>query len=222
MRKTALSIFTLVLLAGAALAQTAGSGTITGTVSDPSGAVVPGATVSIRSTDTGIERKTQTNEAGIYNATFLQPGHYEVGATKTGLGSVLRKDLTLQVGQTLTVDFSMSLTTTQETVTVAGRESVVDTEKTEISQVISTAQVENLPLAGRRWETFVLLTPNVTNDGGSGLASYRGISGLYNSTAVDGANNNQAFFSEAKGRTTGSLRLQHGFDPGVPGQLEQL
>src|SRR5260370_16890274 len=96
----------------------------------------------------------------------------------------------------------MSLTTTQEKITVAGRESVVDTEKTEISQVMSTAQVETLPLAGRRWETFVLLTPNVTNDGGTGLASYRGISGLYNSTAVDGANNNQAFFSEAKGRTT--------------------
>src|SRR5260370_20785368 len=202
MRKTALRIFTLVLLAGAALAQTAGSGTITGTVSDPSGAVVPGAAVSIRNTDTDIERKIESNEAGIYNATFLRPGHYQVGASKTGLGSVLRKDLTLQVGQTLTVDFSMSLTTTQEKVTVTGRESVVDTEKTEISQVISTAQVENLPLAGRRWETFVLLTPNVTNDGGSGLASYRGISGLYNSTAVDGANNNQAFFSEAKGRTT--------------------
>jgi hypothetical protein len=204
MRKN-VTIFMLVLLAsfaGAAFAQTSGSGTITGTLTDPSGAIVPGAEVLIKNTDTGIERKTASNEAGIYNATFLRPGHYDVSASKTGFASVLRKELTLQVGETMTVDFSMILKTAQEMVTVTGQESVVDTEKTELSQVVSAAQVENLPLAGRRWETFVLLTPNVTNDGGTGLASYRGISGLYNSTAVDGANNNQAFFSEAKGRTT--------------------
>jgi hypothetical protein len=204
MRKNVASFMFALLasFAGAAFAQTAGSGTITGTLTDPSGAVVPGAEVLVKNTDTGIERKTASNEAGIYNATFLRPGHYEVSASKAGFASVLRKELTLQVGETMTVDFSMILKTAQELVTVTGQESVVDTEKTELSQVVSTAQVENLPLAGRRWETFVLLTPNVTNDGGTGLASYRGISGLYNSTAVDGANNNQAFFSEAKGRTT--------------------
>ena len=77
---------------------------------------------------------------------------------------------------------------------------MVDTEKTENSQVVSDSAVSNLPVAGRRWDTFVLLTPNVTTDGTSGLVSYRGISGLYNSNTVDGANNNQALFSEARGR----------------------
>ena len=81
---------------------------------------------------------------------------------------------------------------------MTGKPAVVDTEKTEVSQVVSQAAVENLPIAGRRWESFVLLTPNVTTDGGTGLVSYRGISGLYNSNSVDGANNNQAFFSEAQ------------------------
>ena len=85
---------------------------------------------------------------------------------------------------------------------------MVDTEKTEVSQVISQSAVENLPIAGRRWDNFVLLTPNVTTDGGTGLVSYRGISGLYNNNSVDGANNNQAFFSEAKGRSTSALHLQ--------------
>src|SRR5207247_5145547 len=89
-----------------------------------------------------------------------------------------------------------------ETVTVTGEQPVVDREKTEVSQVISQTAIENLPIAGRRWDSFVLLTPNVTTDGGTGLISYRGISGLYNSNSVDGANNNQAFFSEAKGRTS--------------------
>ena len=98
----------------------------------------------------------------------------------------------------------------------------MDTEKTEMSQVVSQSQKENLPIAGRRWEGFALLTPNVTTDGGTGLVSYRGISGLYNQSSVDGTNNSQAFFSETKGRTTVALRLQHGFDSGIPGQLQQL
>ncbi len=202
MNKLLLRVAAAVLcVAGVASAQTSGAGTITGTVKDPSGAAVPGAAISVRNIDTGIERQLESNEAGIYVAAFMQPGHYEVSASKGGFGRLLRKDLTLQVGQTLTLDFSLAVQTTTEAVLVTGQVGVVDTEKTELSQVVSTAAVENLPLAGRRWETFVLLTSNVTTDGGSGLVSYRGISGLYNSTSVDGANNNQAFFSEAKGRT---------------------
>ena len=70
--------------------------------------------------------------------------------------------------------------TTQAEVTVTGEAPVVDPEKTEVSQVVSEGLVDNLPIAGRRWDSFVLLTPNVTTDGSSGLVSYRGISGLYN------------------------------------------
>ena len=183
-----------------ALCQTAGSATITGTVTDPSGSVVPGAAVTIHNTDTGIERKTQTSDAGIYTAAFLAPGHYQIEASKQGFTAVLRKDLTLQVGQTLSIDLAMAVQSTQAEVTVTGESPVVDTEKTEVSQVVSQAAVDNLPVSGRRWDTFVLLTPNVTTDGSSGMVSYRGISGLYNSNTVDGANNNQALFSEARGR----------------------
>src|ERR1700733_12117111 len=129
MRKNAtrqlLSIFLLVLVTGAAFAQMSGSGTITGTLTDPSGAVVPGAAVTLRDTDTGIERKTQTNEAGIYNATFLKPSHYEVSVSKPGFAKVVRTDLTLQVGQILTVDFQAPIQSTESTVTVAGAASVV-------------------------------------------------------------------------------------------------
>ena len=184
----------------AAFCQLAGSATITGTVTDSSGGVIAGADVTIRNTDTGIERKTQTDEAGIYNAAFLPPGPYEVRSAKTGFAAVLRKDLILQVGQTLTINLSLAVQVAQQEVTVTGVTPVVDTEKTEVSQVISDSAVSNLPIAGRRWDSFVLLTPNVTTDGTSGLVSYRGISGLYNSNTVDGANNNQAFFSEARGR----------------------
>src|SRR5271157_6436169 len=108
MRQTSLIVLSLLaIFAGPAFPQLAGSATITGTLTDPSGAFVPGASVTIHNTDTGIDRKIESNEAGIYSAPFLAPGHYEVSAGKTGFASVVRKELTLQVGQTLTVNFSM-------------------------------------------------------------------------------------------------------------------
>jgi hypothetical protein len=150
------------------MAQLAGSGTINGAVTDASGAVVPGVDITIRNTDTGIERKTQTTDAGDYTAPFLSPGHYEVQSSKTGFAAVLRKDLVLQVGQTLTINLSLSVQAAQHEVTVTGEAPVVDTEKTENSQVVSEQAVGNLPVAGRRWDTFVLLTPNVTTDAPAG------------------------------------------------------
>ena len=201
---TKLRAFTILamsaLSASHAFAQLSGSAAISGTVLDASGSVVPAVAVTIRNTETGAERKTQSNDAGIYNAAFLQPGHYEVQASKAGFATLVRKDLVLQVGQTLSADLQLTVQTTQSEVTVTTEIPVVDPEKTEVSQVISENAVNNLPVAGRRWDTFVLLTPNVTTDGTSGMVSYRGLSGLYNSNTVDGANNNQALFSEARGR----------------------
>ncbi len=185
----------------AAFAQ-ANSGTITGTITDPNGGVVPDAKITIHNPDTGIDREVATNGAGLYSAPFLPPGPYEVTAAKAGFSKLLRKDLTLQVGQTMTLDLQLQVQATAETVTVTGEAPIVDTSKTDVSQVVSEAFVSNLPLAGRRWESFVLLTPNVATDGGTGLVSYRGISGLYNGTSVDGANNTQSLFSETRGRST--------------------
>src|ERR1700690_3274523 len=195
-------LLVLALGAGAAFAQTTGAGTITGTLTDPNGGVVPGAAVAVRNTNTGSTLALVTNGTGLYVAPFMPPGMYEITANKAGFGKIVRKDLTLQVGQTLTVDIPLRLQTTTETETVTEETSVVDTQKTDMSEVIDLTQQQNLPLAGRRWESFALISPNVTNDGSTGLVSYRGISGLYNSSAVDGTNNSQAFFSETKGRTT--------------------
>jgi hypothetical protein len=190
------------VLAGGARAQTTGAGTITGTLTDPNGASVPGATIIVHNVDTGIDLRLASNDAGVYTAQFLMPGRYEVTVSKPGFARVVRQNLTVQVGQIVTADFSMPLQSATETVTVNAEQSVIDPEKIEMSQVISQTQQENLPLVGRRWESFALLTPNTTNDGSNGLVSYRGISGLYNNSTVDGVDNSQAFFSETKGRTT--------------------
>ncbi len=203
MLKINLSLFLCAAFLGANLsAQTTGAGTITGTITDPSGAVVPAAAVAVKNIATQAERALTTNEAGIYVAQFLQPGAYEITITKTGFNKTVRTGLTLQVGQSLTVNFTLAVQSSTETMTVDAAAAIVDTEKTEMSQVVSQTQKDNLPIAGRRWEGFALLTPNTTTDGGTGLVSYRGISGLYNQSAVDGTSNTQAFFSETKGRTT--------------------
>ena len=207
-RKFAASLFVMgfLFLLGtvAAGAQTAGAGSITGTVMDPNKSVVPGAVVTVANTDTGIEHQYTTNAAGLYVAPFVQPGHYKVTANAAGFGSVQASNLNLLVGQTLTIDLTLSVQSTTTTVEVSSAAPILDVERTEVSQVVDQQFIQSLPVNARNWSTFVLLTPNVTQDGGSGLVSFHGISGLYNQNYVDGANNNQMLFSEARGRSSGA------------------
>jgi hypothetical protein len=199
--------FCMALILATALnmrAQTSASGTISGTVTDTTGAVVGSAAVVITDTDTGVSRTVKTNEVGDYLATFMQSGNYEVVIGGGAYGKVDRKNLVLTVGQTLTVDAKLALGSTATEVTVSSESPILDPEKTEVSQTLDTNLVANLPVNARNWSDFVLLTPNVTQDGGSGLISFHGISGLYNENYVDGANNNEMLFSEARGRASGA------------------
>ena len=185
-------------------AQTSGVGNISGTVTDSSGAAVSNTAVVVLNTDTGVSRTLTTNGDGIYTATFLQPGHYEVVAGGGNFGKVDRKNLVLTVGQNLTFDAALPAASVSSEVNVTSESPLIDTEKTEVSQTFDQALISNLPVNGRNWSDFVLASPNVVQDGGSGLVSFRGISGLYNQNYVDGANNNQMLFSEARGRSSGA------------------
>lgn len=193
--------------APAAFSQGAGSASLTGTVEDQGGLVIADATVVIKNVDTGIERTLSTNDQGLYTAPLLQPGTYEIRVTKAGFAQVIRKDIHLAVGQTLAVDIRLPIKAATESITVTGEAGIINTEKSEVSTLITQTQVENLPLNGRRWDNLVLLTPGVSEDGGFGGVSFRGISSLYNNNMVDGSDNNQAFFAEARGRT----RLPYGY-----------
>lgn len=202
---TALAVAGFFLVfAGFAAAQTTGAGSINGTVTDPSQAAVPGARVTVTNTDTGVTHDFVTNGAGIYTAPFLLPGHYKVSATAANFGKIQKTDITLLVGQTLTVNVALPVSSATTTVEVSATNEILDTQKAEVSQVVDSHLVASLPVNARNWSDFVLLTPNVTQDGGSGLISFHGISGLYNQNFVDGANNNQMLFSEARGRSNGA------------------
>ena len=104
----------------------------------------------------------------------------------------------------MTIDLSLKVQSGSTTVEVSGETPILNIEQTEVSQVVDQQIIQNLPVNGRNWSDFVLLTPNVVPDGGSGLVSFHGISGLYNQNYVDGANNNQMLFSEARGRSSGA------------------
>ncbi|MBV9181451.1 MAG: carboxypeptidase regulatory-like domain-containing protein [Acidobacteria bacterium] len=133
-------------------------------------------------------------------APYLTPGTYQLKATKSGFQTVVRQNVALHVADRLTIDLQLPVQTEQTLITVTEQAPLVETENTAHAQTVTQNQVEALPIAARRWENFVLLTPAVTTNGNSGLSSFRGISGLYNGNSVDGANNTQAFFSEAWGR----------------------
>lgn len=196
---------TLLVLAGRSIvAQTSGNGNINGTITDSSGATVANTTVVVLNTDTGVSRTLTTNGDGAYAANFLLPGHYEITAGGGGFGKVDRKNLVLTVGQILTVDATLPPASVSTEVIVTSESPLIDTDKTEVAQTIDQFLISNLPVATRNWSAFVLNTPNVTPDGGSGLASFHGISGLYNQNYVDGSNNNQMLFSEARGRSSGA------------------
>jgi Carboxypeptidase regulatory-like domain/TonB dependent receptor len=201
---TACAVAFLTISSLPAAAQTSGNGNITGTITDPSGAAVPNATVVVKNTDTGVSRTLTTNGDGIYTATFLQPGHYEVDAMAPSFGKLERKNLELTVGEILTVNAALPAGSVTTAVEVTANTQILDTDKTAVSQTIDEKLITSLPVASRNWSAFVLNTPNVTPDGGSGMVSFHGISGLYNQNYVDGSNNNQMLFSEARGRASGA------------------
>lgn len=199
-----LALLVALSVASVASAQNAALGNISGIVRDSTGAVVAGATVTVTNQGTGAERTLTTDSEGHYLANFLQPGTYEVVLSGTGYAKVDQKNVSVTVGSTNTVDATLPNAAVSSEVVVTTDNVLVDADKVQNSQVLGQQFISNLPVNGRRWDNFVLATPNVTPDGNTGLISFRGISGIYNTNLVDGANNQQAFFSEARGRSIGA------------------
>ena len=131
--------------------------TIVGTITDPSGGLVPNVTIAITHTDTGTVHVFSTNEAGQYVAPDLQIGHYNVKASASGFKASEQKDIVLNVGDRIRIDFQMQLGTATETVTVEAAAIHVQTESGEASNVITGQQITQLATNGRSlYELFAL------------------------------------------------------------------
>src|SRR5260370_25366482 len=162
---------------------------------------MPNVDVTVRNADANVARTVRTNGAGRFEAVALQPGNYEVKAAAKGFATLLGTGITVAVGATAVVDLSMKASASSETVTVVENTPTVETDKTDVSTVINLKDMMNLPMNGRRWDSFALTAPGASNDGGFGLISFRRMSVLYNHNMVDGPGNKPALFPHANGRT---------------------
>ena len=146
------------LLATSASAQVA---TLTGRITDPSGAVIPEATVTARSIDTGISTSMQTTSEGYYTLPALQPGRYEVTITKQGFVPVRQTGLELTVQQVARLDITLKVGAVAESIEVRAQTPLLDTESSTVGQVIGNRQVTELPLLGRNTYALAMLVPGV-------------------------------------------------------------
>ncbi|HYL99451.1 MAG TPA: carboxypeptidase regulatory-like domain-containing protein, partial [Blastocatellia bacterium] len=197
-----LAAFAILLLAGAAFGQASSTaGAIGGTVLDQAGAAISGATVTVHHLDTGLQRTMRTADDGHFSFPLLPVGSYEVTVNASGFSEFKQTGITLQVGESPDLRVELKPAGTNEEVHITAEAPIADPSKTEVATSIGEQAIHELPINGRRWSQFVLLTPGVTMDGSFGLISFRGISGLLNNNSIDGTDNNQAFFSEERGRT---------------------
>ena len=166
-----------VLLSAAAMAQPLrGTGSISGTVRDASGAVIPDAAVELRNPSRGIRRSTKTGASGTFEVIALDPASgYIVTIAKPGFADQERSRLDVLVGEVTNLEMTLQLTPELTLLSIEASAPAVDQTKTETSQVVRNSQILNLPINGRRVDTYVLLTPAVVPDGAMGLVSFRGI-----------------------------------------------
>jgi len=201
MRKCFVLFVLALALVASAFGQAAGLGGISGVVTDATGSAVPGAKVDVANESKGVRRQLETNSEGAFNAPALVPAEgYSVTVSKAGFANFDAKDITVAVGQNvaLHIDLNVEGTTTQ--VDVAATAQLVEDTKTDVSQLVNQRQILDLPINGRRVDSFVLLSPAVVPDGAFGLLSFRGVAG-HNAFLTDGNDTTNQFYNENAGRT---------------------
>jgi len=162
--RQALSFVQVALLASvshAAFAQSA-NGTLQGTVTDSTGAVVPGATVHVQAVQTGVARDTTTNSDGFYSASNLNAGAYTVTVSAQGFATYKQNDVVLSVGAVRELDMSITVSTSEVTVNVEASTNQVNSTDTSVQGVVDGKQTRDLPLNGRDWTTLATLNSGVS------------------------------------------------------------
>ena len=145
---------------------------IEGTVTDSSGAVVPGATVTLTNLETSAAQTSHTNDAGYYRFSSLGNGLYSVRVGLQGFKTVIQDQIRLQVAETRTINLLMNVGTAAEEVTVQATAPLVETSQGRVSGIIEESQIKDLPLAGRNFFSLVVLTPGVLGRATGGTQAY--------------------------------------------------
>ncbi|MBV9499699.1 MAG: TonB-dependent receptor, partial [Acidobacteriaceae bacterium] len=183
--RTGLLGFLVVLLAGLGSAQNTNSGDIRGTVSDATGAAIPGVTVTILNTDTRVAKVLTTNDVGIYDAVSILPGSYEITFEKAGFNKLVRSGITLTVNP-ITIDAQLTVGTAQQQVSVTSDVPLLQTENAEQSTTLEAQTMQQLPNVDQSWANFTKLLPGAAGSG-TGVA-VNGNLPYFNNFLADGAN----------------------------------
>ncbi len=185
-----------------AIAQSTTQGGIAGTVFDASDAVIPNAAIVIRNAGTNAEVNLTSDAAGFFKAPQLAPGTYTVTVRAPGFNEQRSSDVVVQVNLVTELNQHLQAGEQSQIVEVIAATPVINFESPVFGGHLSNTEIESIPINNRRWSALALTTPAVTpNSDGFGLLSFRAISPLLNNIEIDGADDNQAFFSEERGRT---------------------
>ena len=197
---TVFAVLTMLCTSSFAQSQST-TGLIQGTVVDPNGAIVSGASVTVRNVNTGFERTVTSNSDGLFTAPLLPLGTYRVTTSASGFSNSVLENVEVTIGNTLTLNIGLKVGGATETVDVSSDSDAVDTARTELSTQLNQRSVENLPINRRDFSRFALLTPGVSivqgPDGDE--ISINGQKGIQNNVSIDGADANNPFFGEQRG-----------------------
>ncbi len=182
------------------------TGQLFGTVTDPNGAVMPGATVEAKNVNTGFTRRAVSDASGFYRMTLMPVGDYEIKATLAGFKTSIYRDISIGLGASTRIDFSLQISAIEEEIVVTAEAPVVETTNPNASATVTDEQIANLPLNGRDFTDFALLTPGATFGDTNAVQGARGglnvgARAIQNSFNIDGANNQSSFFGEERGGT---------------------
>ena len=198
-------------------AQGMGSG-IQGSVRDSSGAVIPGATIAVTSTETNLQRSVTSNSAGLFAVPDLSPGKYRVQVSMQGFQGYIREDIELVVGQQLVLNTILQVGNVAEQVTVTGEMALVDTSTAQVAGLVAERQVKDLPLNGRSFDNLITLNPGTVNT----TAAVQGVSsstGTGNYFSIGGRRPGENLFLWNGVEYPGGTSASSSTPGGISGQL---
>ncbi|MFV2073169.1 MAG: TonB-dependent receptor domain-containing protein [Thermoanaerobaculales bacterium] len=185
--------------------QSSATGQIFGTCEGPDGAVMPGVVIQVKNQDTGFNRGTVSDASGFFRIDLLPSGIYDVRADLTGFKSEIKRGVEVTLGSSIKVQFTLAISAVEEEIVVTAEAPVIETTNPSVSASVSDSAIANLPLNGRDFTDFVVLTPgavaaDATQGGGRGGINI-GARGIQNSFNIDGSNDQSSFFGEERGGT---------------------
>jgi hypothetical protein len=190
--------FALSVLSLSAVAQTT-AGRILGSVTDQSGASVPGASVVVTDVQRGTSRTLTTDDAGSYAATNLQPGTYQIRVEAKGFKTTERPNLQVEVASDVRADFTLQTGQVSETVTISDEVPLLNTTSATLGGTLSNKEINDLPLSGRNYENLLQLRPGVMRYPGGGFSttSSNGLRAEDNAYFLEGLFNSEPYSGQA-------------------------